>query len=377
MRDIVKKDKAYKDWVLEVSERFRQSQIKAAVKVNDEMLRFYWGLGRDLEKKRTEYVWGSHFFSTISKDLTDHLPEVKSFSPRNLLYMNQFFRLFPTAIVDSYSEGVDDVSDISITQQAVAQLEDQSTQQTVAQNQRMDYVFLIPWGHIVRILDKCGDDQEKALFYIGKTFENNWSRAVLLNFLDTNLYEREGKAISNFGKTLPRVQGDLAQAITKDPYNFDFLTIREKYDEKQLKDALMTNIIDFLLELGSGFTFVGREVKLDIGDKENYLDLLFYHLKLRCYVVLEVKVTDFDSSYAGKLGTYVVAVNHQLKTEQDNPTIGLLVCKGMNKVEAGYALESTSQPIGISGYELSKLIPEEFKGDLPTIEEIEAELDEF
>ena len=169
-------------------------------------------------------------------------------------------------------------------------------------------------------------------------------------------------------------QGDLAQAITRDPYKFDFLTIREQYDEKELKDSLMDNITHFLLELGNGFAFVGREVRIMVGEKEKFIDMLFYHIPLHCYVVLEVKVTDFDSSYAGQLGTYVVAVNHQLRTAQDNPTIGLLVCKSLDKVEAQYAIESSSQPIGVSGYELSRLIPDEFHGSLPTIEEIEAEL---
>ena len=235
-------------------------------------------------------------------------------------------------------------------------------------------IFLIPWGHNKLIIDKCRNNQKMAIFYVKKVLENNWSRNVLLNFLDTNLYEREGKAITNFSRLLPDTQGELAQALTKDPYNFDFLAIRERYDEKELKDALMNNITNYLLELGNGFAFVGREVRLEIGNTEKFIDMLFYNIKMKCYVVLEVKVSKFDSSYTGQLGTYVVAVNHQLKNENDNPTIGLLVCKDMDKVEASYALESSSQPIGVSGYELSKLIPEEFKGTLPTIEEIEEEL---
>ena len=201
---------------------------------------------------------------------------------------------------------------------------------------------------------------------------------MLLNVLDTDLYERQGKAVTNFSVTLPAPQSELAQAITRDPYNFDFLTIREKYDEKELKDALMDKVENFLMELGTGFAFMGREVRLVIGNTEKYLDMLFYNAKQHCYVVVEVKAVEFDSSFAGQLGTYVVAVNHQMKTELDNPTIGLLICKGMDRVEAQYALESTSQPLGVSSYELSKLIPEEFKGSLPTIDEIEAELaDEY
>lgn len=193
--------------------------------------------------------------------------------------------------------------------------------------------------------------------------------------MDTNLYERQGKAVTNFAQTLPAPQSELAQDITRDPYNFDFLTIREKYDEKELKNALMDKVENFLMELGTGFAFMGREVRLEVGNKEKYLDMLFYNTRQHCYVVVEVKAVDFDSSFAGQLGTYVVAVNHQIKTELDNPTIGLLICKGMDRVEAQYALESTSQPLGVSSYELSRLIPEEFKGSMPTIEEIEAEFE--
>ena len=248
--------------------------------------------------------------------------------------------------------------------------------QVVANFKYENIIFQIPWGHHKVIIDKCRNDRQKALFYVSKVIENNWSRALLLNFLDTDLYDRQGKAITNFQATLPAIQSDLAQAITKDPYNFDFLTLTEKYNEKELKDALMDNITRFLLELGNGFSFVGREYRLEIGETENFIDMLFFNINLKCYVVLEVKVTKFESSFAGQLGTYVVAVNHQLKEDWQNPAVGLLVCKSMDKIEAQYALESTSQPLGVSSYELSKLIPDNFKGSLPTIEEIEAELSE-
>lgn len=195
-----------------------------------------------------------------------------------------------------------------------------------------------------------------------------------MNIFETALYERQGKAITNFALTLPQAQSNLAQALTRDPYNFDFLTIREKYDEKELKTALMDRVENFLMELGTGFAYMGREVRIMVGGKEKLLDMLFYNTQQHCYVVVEVKAVDFDSSFAGQLGTYVVAVNHQLKTAIDNPTIGLLICKGMDRVEAQYALESSSQQLGVSSYQLSKLIPEEFKGSLPTIEKIEAEL---
>ncbi len=195
-----------------------------------------------------------------------------------------------------------------------------------------------------------------------------------MNFLDTDLYERQGKAVSNFDLTLPAPQSDLAQAITRDPYTFDFLTLRESYDEKELKDALMDNITKFLLELGNGFAFVGREYKLEIGNTNNFIDMLFYNIKLHCYVVVEIKVKEFDSGDMGQLGTYMVAVNHQLKSENDGPTLGLLICKSKDNVKARYALEASSQPMGISQYDITTFIPEEFKGSLPTIEEIEAEI---
>ena len=356
MSELIKLDNEYKNWIIEVSKQFKKSQIKASMKVNSEMLRFYWGIGKGIDNLKEKYNWGSKFYKKISDDLTKLLPNVKSFSPRNVLYMHQFYVLTHKVI----------------TPQVVAQLDNNEVMpQLVAQ-----IIFEIPWGHIRLILDKTKANLEKALYYVQKTFENNWSRAVLLNFIDSNLYEREGKAITNFKNTLPEVQGDLAQALTKDPYNFDFLTLSQRYNEKELKDALMDNITKFLLELGNGFAFVGREVRLEVGETEKIIDMLFYNIKLHCYVVLEVKINEFDSSYAGQLSSYVVAVNHKLKGQNDNPTIGLLVCKSLDKVEAQYALEATSQLIGISGYELYKLLPENFKGTLPSIEEIEAELGE-
>lgn len=252
------------------------------------------------------------------------------------------------------------------------QLKDQ-LKNTGISPQVVDQLFLIPWSHHRYIIDKCKGDMIKALFYVNKTFENNWSRNVLLNWLSTDLYERQGKAITNFKENLPLPQGDLAQELTKDPYNFDFLTITEGYNEKELKDALTNNIVKFLIELGSGFAFVGREYRLVIGETEKFIDLLFYNIKLHCYVVIEVKTGKYDSNNIGQLGTYVAAANHLLKTDNDNPTIGLLICKEKDNVLAKYSLESSSLPIGISEYELSKLYPKYFKGTLPTIEEIEQE----
>lgn len=349
MDKLVEVDAQYREWISEVSKRFHQSQIKAAVKVNDEMLRFYWQLGKELHDRKDKFSYGQSFYKTISRDLRRELPDVKSFSETNLRYMQKFAELY---------------SEVSNLPQVGEDF----------RSEEIEPLFAIPWGHHKIIIDKCNGNPKKALFFVNQVIQNNWSRAVLLNFLDTDLYERQGKAITNFNLTLPAMQSDLAQEITKDPYKFDFITLTQSYNEKELKNALMDNIQKFLLELGNGFAFVGREYRIEIGSTENFIDMLFYHIRLHCYVVVEVKVTEFESSYAGQLGTYVVAVNHQLKTEKDEPTLGLLVCKSKDDIKAQYALEASSQPLGVSAYELSKLIPENFKGSLPSIDEIESEL---
>ncbi len=356
---LIKSDDQYRSWLQEVSKRFRQSQIKAAVHVNAEMLRFYWSLGKDIAAMSENARYGSGFYQSVSTDLKELFPEVHSFSVTNLKYMRYFYELYPEA--GNRPQTVDEWRSFQNRQQLV-------------DGMGLESIFLIPWGHHVVLMNACRDNPQKALFYVRKTIENNWSRAVLLNQLDTDLYERQGKAVTNFTLTLPAAQSDLAQAITKDPYSFDFLTIRDRYDEKELKDALLDNAEKFLLELGTGFAFIGREVRVEIGETEGFIDLLFYHVRLHCYVVVEVKATKFEPGHMGQLGTYVVAVNHQMKTAQDQPTLGLLVCKEMDKVQAQYALESSSQPLGVSSYELTRLVPENFKGSLPTIEEIEAEL---
>lgn len=237
-----------------------------------------------------------------------------------------------------------------------------------------EMIFMIPWGHQKLIIDKSKDNLQKALFFVRKTLENNWSRAVLMNFLDTNLYEREGKAITNFEKVLPDIGSDLAREITKDPYNFDFLTLRSNYDEKELKDALMDNIQKFLLELGKGFAFVGREYRLEIGRTEQFIDMLFYNIQKHCYVVIEIKTREFESGDMGQLSTYIAAVDGILKGKDDSTTIGLLICKTKDNILAQYATSALNVPVGISEYELNNLMPEDYKNSMPTIEEIEQEL---
>ena len=223
-------------------------------------------------------------------------------------------------------------------------------------------------------MKSCCITVKEAIFYIRKTIENGWSRAMLMNFMATGLYQRQGKALNNFDRLLPEVQSDLAKELLKDPYNFDFITLTEKYRERELEAALSANITKMLLELGKGFAFVGRQVPVMAGGKELFMDMLFYHLKLRCYVVVELKACEFDGAFTGQLGVYVSAVNHQMRTEFDNPTLGLLICKTKDNVMAQYSLESSSQPIGISEYELSQLLPENIKSELPSIEEIQEKL---
>jgi len=335
-------DKDYTQWVHDLSKRFRQSQIKAAVKVNSEMLRFYWELGRDIVERDSENKYGSGFFDSLSRDLQKAIPDAKSFSPTNLKYMKYFYVLYSAA---NCPQVVDDFPSL---------------------------LFSIPWGHHRSIIDKCHDNTEKALFFVRKVIENGWSRNTLLNFLDTDLYERLGKALTNFERTLPAETSDLAKELTKDPYNFAFTGITDDYNEKQLKEALLDNISKFLVELGTGFAFVGKEYRLEIGRTDNYIDLLFYNLRLSCYVVVEVKIGKQTFADAGQLGGYIVACNHLLRKEgRDNPTIGLLICKEKDNLVAQYSLEASSQPLGISEFELAKLYPEKVDGTIPTIKEIE------
>lgn len=358
MSDMIHRDSEYNEWIKSISIQFKKNQIKAATKVNAEMLRFYWLLGRDINEKELSNAYGSGFYQKLSTDLQREIPDVKSFSVTNLHYMKWFFDLYPHAG--------------NLPQVGVDSFELQNLPQVGVDFEGM--VFNIPWGHNKLIIDKCKGETEKALFFVRETLKNNWSRAVLMNFLGTDLYDRQGKAITNFDKVLPSVQSDLAQEMTKDPYNFDFLTIRKNYDEKELKDALMQNVQSLLMELGRGFAFVGREYRLVVGKTEQFIDMLFYNIPNHCYVVVEVKVRDFEPGDMGQLGTYIGAVDGILKGEGDNQTVGLLICRTKDNVLAQYAVNMINAPIGISEYELSHVMPEEFKGSMPTIEEIENEL---
>lgn len=353
-------DKDYLLWVNELCRRYRKSQIKAAVKVNDEVMRYYWELGKDIETKEVSNKYGSGFYAALSRDLRHQLPDAEGLSETSIRYAKRFYCLYAPLEKNS--------------PQDVEESEDVNLPQVVENLHRI--LFSIPWGHHRYIIDKCSNDANKAFFYVHQSLENGWSRAMLLNFLSTDLYERSGKALTNFNRTLPDPKSDLAQEIAKDPYDFSFTGIRGKYNERKLKDALLANITKFLLELGTGFAYVGKEYRLQIDEKEKFIDLLFYNLELSCYVVVEVKIGEFDFPDAGQLSGYVVACNHILRKEgRDNPTIGLLICKQKNNTIAQYALEGSSQPIGISEYELSKLYPQKVEGTIPSIKELEEKIE--
>ena len=360
-------DKDYIQWIKELSSRYRRSQIKAAVKVNEEMLRFYWELGRDIVEKKAESRWGSGFLKNLSRDLKEVNPDATCFSQTNLLYMKNFYRLYsPYAVITPQVGEQTALYPIERGNDAIA---------PQVGEQILREIFSVGWGHHKLLIDKFAKQPEKALFFVRQTVVNGWSRNMLLNFIGTDLFEKQGNALTNFKRTLPDEMSDLAQELTKDPYDFAFTGITDRYNEQLLKDKLLGNITRFLVELGTGFAYVGKEYRLQVGEREQFIDLLFYNLNLSCYVVIEVKIGKFEFADVGQLGGYVVSCNHILRKEgRDNPTIGLLICKEKDRIQAQYALESSSQPIGISEYELEKFYPEKVEGTIPTIEEIELKL---
>jgi predicted nuclease of restriction endonuclease-like (RecB) superfamily len=338
----------YKTWIEDIKCKIRNSQIKASVKVNYQLLDLYWQLGKDIYEKQKYSKWGDSFLEVMCKDLKKTFPGVSGFSVENMKHIRYWYKFY------NNENGL----------QAVTQME--SVEKMIKS---------IPWGHNQRIMYKCKDIQE-ALFYVQKTLDNNWSRNVLVHEIESNLYERHGKAITNFNAKLPEPQSDLAQQTLKDPYNFDFLSLTENYNEKELEDALTEQITQFLLELGTGFSYMGRQVKIQVGESDFYIDLLFYHVKLHCYVVVELKTEKFKPEFAGQLNFYITAVNKQMKMDTDNQTIGIIICKDKDNVVAEYSLENISQPIGIAQYELTKILSKELESSLPTIDEIEEKLSE-
>jgi predicted nuclease of restriction endonuclease-like (RecB) superfamily len=330
----------YRQWLGDLKNRYRQVQLKAAVTVNSALLQFYWELGADITAQQVKHAWGSGFLAQLSADLMREFPDVKGFSIRNLKYIRQWYEFWLSA---------------PIGQQAVAQL------------------LGIPWGHNLAILAKCKQHDE-ALYYVQATQTHGWSRSVLTHQIEGGLWHREGKAITNFAQTLPAIQSDLAAQMLKDPYLFDFLSLTPEHTERELETALIEHITQFLLELGAGFAYMGRQVPLAVGEREFFLDLLFYHARLHCYVVVELKTVDFEPEFAGKLNFYLKAVDEQLRSEHDAPTIGLLLCKSKDRLVAEYALSDIQKPMGLSTYTLSHTLPEALRDKLPSIEAIEREL---
>ena len=353
-------DKEYIEWVADLNRRYRQSQIKASIRLNDVMLRFYWSIGKDIVERQYDNKYGSHFFETLSRDLISTLNNPKGFAPTSLKYTKYFYSLY-SPLFENRRQLADDFDD--------------PIRQQLADDFKL--LFCIPWSHHQKIIDKVKGDGRKALFFVRKTWENQWGRGVLLNFLDSDLYEREGAALSNFQLALPAEESDFAQQLIKDPYHFDFIQLNEKYSEKELKDELMNKMSQFLLELGKGFSFVGREYRLAAGGKDKYIDLLFYIIPLHRYCVIEVKTTEFDFQDIGQLAGYTAMVDDLLNTDKDSPAIGLLICKEKNAVLARYALSRINAPIGISEYELARQqLPKDMQSALPTIEEIENKLND-
>jgi predicted nuclease of restriction endonuclease-like (RecB) superfamily len=329
----------YDELLGQIKERIRSAQLRASLAVNRELVLLYWHIGRDVLTRQEHEGWGTKIIDRLAADLRRAYPDMTGLSPRNLKYMRAFAEAWPEA---------------PIVQQLVAQ---------------------IPWGHCVRLLDYVKNRSERE-WYIHKTIENGWSRAVLVHWIESDLYQRQGKARTNFEKTLLPPQSDLAREMLKDPYNFEFLTLAEDAAERALQKGLLEHIQQFLIELGAGFAFVGQQFPLEVGGDDFFIDLLFYHLKLRCYIVIDLKTTAFKPEYAGKMNFYLSAVDDLLRHPDDKPSIGIILCKAKNQVVAEYALRDLAKPVSVSGYitKLVESLPPSLRGSLPSPEELEAEL---
>ena len=327
----------YAEWLTELKHRIHGAQQRATLAVNRELVLLYWQIGRDILARQAEQGWGAKVIERLAHDPRVAFPQMKGFSPRNLKYMRAFADAWPEA---------------EFVQAVLAQL---------------------PWYHQLALLDKLSSPDERR-WYADQAIQHHWSRNVLVMQMETRLHERSGNAVTNFDERLPKPQSDLARESLKDPYRFDFLGLTDEAQEREIEHALVKHVTEFLLELGAGFAFVGRQVLLDVGGEEFFIDLLFYHLKLRCYVVVELKAGKFKPEHLGQLGFYLTAVDRQVKSEHDQSTIGLLLCKSKNKVVAEYALGDKSQPMGVAEYRLIESLPAELQTSLPSIEQIESEL---
>lgn len=342
----------YAAFLESLKSRIRQAQTKAMLSVNRELIELYWDIGRRIVERQEKERWGKSVVDRLASDLQKAFPGVKGFSPRNVWRMRTFYL--------AYTKEVANLS------QAVAEMDGKNLPQAVAE---------IPWGHNVWLLEKVKNPVQR-LWYAAKVLEHGWSRAVLTVQIESNLHGRQGKAVTNFSGTLPAPQSDLAQQSLKDPYLFDFLTLHDDAVERDLEHGLMDHIQKFLLELGAGFAFVGRQVHVVVGDDDFYIDLLFYHLKLRCFVVIDLKMKKFTPEDAGKMNFYLSTVDAQMRHSANAPSIGLILCKSHDRITAEYALRDIAKPIGVAEWQtkLVQSLPEPLKSSLPSIEEIEAEL---
>jgi predicted nuclease of restriction endonuclease-like (RecB) superfamily len=361
----------YNELLVQLKQQIRSVQAKAAMAVNTSLINLYWNTGKMIAENQALFEGRNNYVAQLEKDLKAEFPDIKGFSRSNLFYMRKFYQFYSGEISVQQLVGLNEnnTTEISV-QQLVAPNPENSVQQVVGLTIGL---FSVPWGHHVVIINKIKQLAE-AQFYIQQTIENNWSRAILTLQIEQNLFARQGKAITNFNQTLPEQQALMATQILKDPYNFGFLTLEPKMQELDIERQLTQHITKFLLELGKGFAFIGRQYPLHVGDKDYRLDLLFYHIRLRCFVVIDLKVVEFQPEFAGKMNFYLSVVDEQIKTADDQPTIGIILCKNKNKLEVEYALKGMSQPIGVSEFEVTQALPAELKSTLPTVEEFENEL---
>jgi predicted nuclease of restriction endonuclease-like (RecB) superfamily len=339
-------NKDYTSWLTEIKLRVRSAQIKVALSANKELIHFYFDLGEMIVQKQKTASWGDKLIKQLSSDLSSEFPDMKGFSATNLKYCKQFYSFYTSAL----------------SQQVV----DQNKTGIIGQR----FVDQLPWGHNILIFTKS-EDLSEAQFYIHQTLKNNWSRDVLALQIKSDLYIRQGKAVTNFSKTLAQPDSDLAQQTIKDPYMFDFVSMSKPYVERDIENQLVNHISKFLLELGKGFAFIGRQYHLEVAENDYYIDLLFYHVVLKSYVVIELKNTRFVPEYAGKFNFYLSAVDSLIKRNDDKPTIGILLCRDKNNIEAEFALRDINKPMGISEFQLTEILPDNLKSSLPTIEELE------
>ena len=374
----MKLTKSYKSWLTELKQNISQVRLQTSMQVNANMLLVYWYIGKQILEKQELHGWGAKVVEVLAQDLQKAFPDTKGFSVRNLKYMRRFVELYsPTLEVYSLPKN----KKTSIVQTVSAQLENSSTNlivQTLSAQLGNSSLFNISWSHHVLLMDKAGDTEER-LWYIKQSIENGWSVRVLDYQISTSLYKRQHKKqkSTNFHLTLPKEQSDLANQILKDPYNFDFLQISKDTTERELEIHLTNHIQQFLLELGAGFAYVGRQFKLKLGRKEYFLDLLFYHLHLRCFIVIELKMGEFEPEFAGKMNAYLNALNKEYKKPHDNPSIGIILCNSKDEIEVEYALQGLQHPIGVSEYKTIHALPKNLRDKLPSVKQLKDAIKEF